>query len=189
MFIDSVKIFVRGGKGGKGCQSFYRDKYTRAGIPDGGDGGKGSDIIIKADRNLCTLLDFRYNRHFYGINGGHGSGKHKKGKGASGVIIRVPVGTTIRDTKTGCILRDLDKDQEELIAAYGGKGGLGNRHRKEASDCELGEEKELLLDLKLIAEVGIVGFPNAGKSTLLAAASAAKPRTMNPLVRVVFIII
>lgn len=176
MFIDSVKIYVRGGKGGKGCQSFYRDKYTRAGIPDGGDGGNGSDIIIKADRNLYTLLDFRYNRHFYGLNGGHGSGKNKKGKDASDKIIRVPVGTTIKDAKTNCILRDLDKDQEIVTVVYGGKGGLGNRHYKEASEGEPGEEKELLLDLKLIAEVGIVGFPNAGKSTLISNISNAHPK-------------
>ena len=176
MFIDQAKICVRAGKGGKGCQSFYRDKYTRVGIPDGGDGGEGSDIIIKADRNLCTLLDFKYNRHFYGLNGGHGSGNNKKGKGAADKIIRVPVGTTIKDIKTDCILRDLDKDREEVIVAYGGKGGLGNRHHREATFGELGEEKELVLDLKLIAEVGIVGFPNVGKSTLISRISNAHPK-------------
>ena len=176
MFIDSVKIYVRGGKGGKGCQSFYRDKYTRHPVPDGGDGGKGSDIIIKADRNLCTLLDFKYNRHFYGVNGGHGSGKHKKGKDAPDIIIRVPVGTTIKEVKTGFALRDLDKDEHELIVAYGGKGGLGNQHHKEATCGEVVEEKELLLDLKLIAQVGIVGFPNVGKSTLISHISNAHPK-------------
>lgn len=176
MFIDSVKIYVRGGDGGKGCQSFYRDKYTRVGIPDGGDGGNGSDIVIKADRNLYTLLDFKYNRHFYGLNGGHGSSKNKKGKDAPDIIIRVPVGTTIKDIKTDCILRDLDKDQEQVIVAYGGKGGLGNRHHREATAGLSGEEKELLLDLKLIAEVGIVGFPNVGKSTLISSISNAHPK-------------
>jgi GTP-binding protein len=176
VFIDNVKTYVRAGKGGKGCQSFYRDKYTRRGIPDGGDGGKGADVIIKADRNLHTLLDFQYRRHFFGANGGHGSGKNKKGKGAPGLIVRVPCGTTVKDAKTGCILRDLDKDQEEVIAAVGGKGGLGNRHHKQACDGQSGEEKELLLDLKLIADAGIVGFPNTGKSTLISAISNAHPK-------------
>jgi GTP-binding protein len=176
MFIDSVKIYVRGGRGGKGCLSFYRDKYQRKGIPDGGDGGSGADIIIKADRNLRTLFDFQYNRHFYGLNGGHGSGKNKKGKDAPGVIIRVPVGTSVKDIKTDCILRDLNKDQDEFIVARGGKGGLGNRYHRETSEGEPGEEKELLLDLKLIADVGIVGFPNTGKSTLISSVSNAHPK-------------
>jgi GTP-binding protein len=176
MFIDNVKIYVRGGKGGKGCLSFYRDKYTRYGIPNGGDGGKGADIIVKADRNLRTLLDFRYNRHFYGAKGGDGSSKNKKGRGVPSVIIRVPSGTIVRDIKTNCILRDLDKDQEEVIVAFGGKGGLGNRHHQVAYDGQPGEEKELLLDLKLIADVGVVGFPNVGKSTLISSISNAHPK-------------
>lgn len=176
MFIDQAKIYVKGGNGGKGCRSFYRDKYTREGIADGGDGGRGADIVIRSDRNLYTLIDFNYNRHFYGSNGAHGSGKNKKGKDASSVYVRVPVGTTIKDIKTGCVLRDLDKDNEEVIVALGGKGGLGNRHHREAAGGESGEEKELLLDLKLIAEVGVVGFPNAGKSTLISAISGARPK-------------
>ncbi len=176
MLIDSVKIYVKAGNGGKGCHSFYRDKYTRQGIPDGGDGGKGADIIIKADRNLRTLLDFQYNRHFYGLKGGNGSGKNKKGKDASALIIRVPIGTVIKDFRTGCILRDLDKDQDEVVVADAGRGGLGNRHHQEATDGELGEEKEILLDLKLIADVGIVGFPNVGKSTLISNISNAHPK-------------
>lgn len=175
MFIDHAKIYVKSGSGGKGCQSLYRDKYTRKGIPDGGNGGRGADIIIRADRNLYTLLDFKYNRHFYGQHGGHGSGKNKKGKGAPGIIIRVPMGTTIKETKTDCVLRDLDKDQEEVLVARGGRGGLGNSRRHEATLGEPGEEKELLFDLKLIAEVGVIGFPNAGKSTLIAAVSNARP--------------
>jgi GTP-binding protein len=176
VFIDNAKIYVRAGSGGKGCQSFYRDKYTRRGIPDGGDGGKGADIVIRADRNLYTLLDFKYKRHFYGLNGNHGSGKNKKGKDARGVIIRVPLGTTVKDIKTDCILRDLDKDGEEVIVARGGRGGVGNRSHREATLGEPGEEKELLLDLKLIAEVGVVGFPNVGKSTLISAISNAHPK-------------
>jgi len=176
VFIDQAKIYVRGGSGGKGCQSFYRDKFTRRGIPDGGDGGKGADVIVKADRNLLTLLDFQYNRHFYGSHGGHGSGKQKRGKTAPAIVIRVPLGTIIKDLKIDCILRDLKEDQEESIVAFGGRGGLGNRHHKEATSGEPGEEKELLLDLKLIAEVGLVGFPNAGKSTLISSISNAHPK-------------
>jgi len=176
MFIDSAKIYVKAGNGGKGCHSFYRDKYTRRGIPDGGDGGKGADIIIRADRNLRTLLDFQYNQHFYGKKGQDGSGKNKKGKDAPNIIIRVPPGTIIKEIKTNCILRDLDKDQEEVIVASGGKGGLGNRHHREATLGETSEEKKLLLDLKLIADVGIIGFPNVGKSTLISSISNAHPK-------------
>jgi GTP-binding protein len=176
VFIDQAKIYVKGGDGGKGCNSFYRDKYTRFGIPNGGDGGKGSDIIIRADRNLYTLLDFKYNRHFYGQHGGHGSSNNKKGRNASDIIIRVPLGTTVRDVKTGCILRDLDKDQQDFIVVKGGKGGIGNKRRDEATLGERGEEKELVFDLKLIADVGIVGFPNAGKSTLISNISNAHPK-------------
>jgi GTP-binding protein len=176
VFIDTVKIYVRAGNGGKGCQSFYRDKYTRRGIPDGGDGGKGADIIIRADRNLRTLLDFKYNQHFYGKKGQDGSGKKKKGKDAPNIIIRVPPGTIIKEIKTNCILRDLDKDQEEVIVASGGKGGLGNRHHREATLGETSEEKKLFLDLKLIADVGIIGFPNVGKSTLISSISNAHPK-------------
>jgi len=176
MFIDEAKIYVKAGAGGKGCQSFYRDKYTRRGIPDGGDGGRGADIIVKADRNLHTLLDFRYNRHFYGLHGAHGSGKNKKGKDAHSVVIRVPCGTVIKDINTDCVLRDLRQDQEEVIVAYGGKVGLGNQHRNQATQGGPGEEKELLLDLKIIADVGVIGFPNAGKSTLISSITNAHPK-------------
>jgi len=181
VFIDQAKIFVKSGSGGKGCKCFYRDKYTRQGIPDGGDGGRGADIIFKADRNLLTLLDFRYRKHFRGQGGGHGLGKNKKGKDASPLIVRVPPGTTIKDIKIDCVLGDLDKDLDQLIVAFGGKGGLGNRHRRcfEPTEPEPGEEKELLLDLKLIADVGIVGFPNAGKSTLISSISKAYSKVAN----------
>ncbi|MFA5156095.1 MAG: GTPase ObgE [Candidatus Omnitrophota bacterium] len=177
MFIDSAKVFVQGGRGGKGCRCFYRDKYTRNGIPDGGDGGDGGDVIFRADRNLRTLLDFQYNRHFRGQDGAHGSGKNKKGRSGLPLLVRVPCGTEIKDSATGCLLRSLDKDTEEVVVANGGKGGRGNQHNHEVTDPQPGEEKELLLDLKLIADAGVVGFPNAGKSTLIGAISNAQPKT------------
>ena len=192
MFIDGAKINIRGGSGGRGCQSLHRDKYQRQGIPDGGDGGKGADIIIQADRNLLTLLDFQHHRHFFGANGAHGSSNHKKGRGSPDIIIRVPLGTTIKDSATGSILRDLSVDGEQVIVARGGAGGVGNWHRREATPGEPGEEKTIELDLKLLADVGVVGFPNAGKSTLIAAISNAHPKiapypftTIGPILGVV----
>jgi len=177
MFIDSAKVYVQGGRGGKGCRCFYRDKYTRNGIPDGGDGGNGGNVIFRADRNLRTLLDFQYNRHFRAQDGAHGSGKNKKGRNGLPLLVRVPCGTEIKDFSTGCMLRSLDKDQEEVVVATGGNGGRGNQHNHEVTDPQPGEEKELLLDLKLIADAGVVGFPNAGKSTLICAVSNAHPKT------------
>lgn len=176
MFIDNVKIYARGGKGGKGCDSLYRDKYTRYGIPDGGDGGKGGDIIVKADRNLHTLLDFQYNRHFYAKDGEHGSGKNKKGKDAVSLIIKVPCGTIVKDARINCVLRSLDKDEDQVIVASGGKGGKGNQHGHTVTAPEAPEEKELTFDLKLIADVGVIGFPNSGKSTLISNISNAHPK-------------
>ncbi|MDD5465423.1 MAG: GTPase ObgE [Candidatus Omnitrophica bacterium] len=176
MFIDSAKINIRAGNGGRGCQSLYRDKYQRRGIPDGGDGGKGADIIFQADPNLLTLLDFQHHRHFFGAHGGYGSSNHKKGKGAADIIVRVPLGTIIKDEATGSVLRDLNVEGDQVIVARGGKGGIGNWHRKEATPGEPGEEKTIILDLKLLADVAVVGFPNAGKSTLISAVSNAHPK-------------
>ncbi len=192
MFIDGAKINIRAGSGGKGCQSLHRDKCQRQGIRDGGDGGRGADIIIRADRNLLTLLDFQHHRHFFGAHGGQGSSNHKKGRAALDVIIRVPLGTTIKDFATGSNLRDLNVDGDQVIVARGGQGGVGNWHRKEATPGQKGEEKIIVLDLKLLADVGVVGFPNAGKSTLITAISNARPKiaaypftTMGPVLGVV----
>jgi len=192
VFIDSAKIEVRAGSGGKGCKSLYRDKYQRQGKADGGDGGKGADIVFRADHNLLTLLDFQHHRHFFGAHGGHGSSNHKKGRTADDVIVRVPVGTIIQDAATGAILRDLNEDGQEVTVAKGGKGGIGNWHRKEATPGEPGEQRTVILDLKLLADVGVIGFPNAGKSTLITAISNARPKiapypftTMGPVLGVV----
>ena len=176
MFIDNAKIYVKAGNGGDGCQSFYRDKYTRYGIPDGGDGGSGADVIIKADRHLYTLLDVKYHYEFRAHSGGHGSGKQKKGKDAPPLIIRVPRGTLVKDAETQYLLRDLEKDGDSVVVARGGKDGLGNRHKQEATEGGSGEAREIILDLKLIADVGLVGFPNSGKSTLISAISSAHPK-------------
>lgn len=176
MFVDQAKIQVKGGAGGKGCESYYTDMYTRRGIPDGGDGGNGAGIIIRADRNLRTLMDFAYKRHFFGAHGGHGSSKNKRGKDAINIVIRVPCGTIIKDGTINCVLNDLDLDQEELLVARGGRGGMGNRKGRTATLGALGEDKLLILDLKLIADVGVVGFPNAGKSTLISSVSHAQPK-------------
>jgi len=192
VFIDSAKIELRAGSGGKGCKSLYRDKYQRQGKADGGDGGKGADIIFRADHNLLTLLDFQHHRHFFGVHGGHGSSNHKKGRTAEDVIVRVPVGTIIQDAATGMVLRDLNEDGQEVTVAKGGKGGIGNWHRKEATPGEPGEQRTVILDLKLLADVGVIGFPNAGKSTLITAISNARPKiaaypftTMGPVLGVV----
>jgi GTP-binding protein len=176
MFIDNAKIEVKGGNGGKGCFSFYRDKYERRGVPDGGRGGNGADIILRADRNLRTLLDFSYNRHFYGHKGGNGSSKNLKGKNAAPMIIRVPCGVIVKEIATDCILGTLDADQEELVVARGGEGGHGNKLHDEATEGFPGEERELMLDLKLIADAGLIGFPNAGKSTLITDISHAQSK-------------
>ncbi len=192
-FIDSAKIYVEAGAGGKGCQSYYRDKFTRHGIPNGGNGGRGADIIIKADRNLRTLIDFQFNRHFYGSHGAHGSSKNKKGRNADDVIIRVPCGTIIKDVATDIVLRSLDKDCETVIIAKGGLGGKGNEHHHIPTDPQPGEKRELILDLKLLADAGVIGFPNAGKSTLISHISNAHPKiaaypftTKFPILGVVF---
>ena len=176
MFIDEARIYVKAGDGGNGCRSFYRDKYQRRGIPDGGNGGRGADIIAVVDRNLSTLLDFKYRQHSIGGNGKHGSGKNKRGKDAEDLIIRLPCGTLIKDAKTQCCLAELILPGERVILVKGGEGGTGNTHNRPVAKGKSGESRDLILELKLIADVGIVGFPNAGKSTLVWAISNAHPQ-------------
>lgn len=183
-FIDYVKIHVKAGDGGRGCVSFRREKYVPRGGPDGGDGGKGGDIIIKATKELNTLLDLRYQREYKAEKGEHGKGSNKHGKDGESRIIPVPVGTLIKNAETEKIIADLDYHDAEVVVAKGGRGGLGNAHfatptrqaPKFAQLGEKGEEKWLVLELKLLADVGLIGLPNAGKSTLISVISSAKPK-------------
>jgi len=185
-FVDEAEIFVKSGKGGDGCVAFRREKYVSKGGPWGGDGGKGGDVIFIAVRNKKTLIDFHFKKHFYAENGRPGSINNKKGKDGEDLIVEVPCGTVIKEIKDGKekILADLVNEGESVIVAKGGKGGLGNTHFKSstnqapriATKGEIGEEKTIKLELKLIADVGIIGYPNSGKSTLLSRISKASPK-------------
>ena len=184
MFTDYVKIIAKAGNGGNGAISFRREKYVAAGGPDGGDGGKGGNIYFEVDPDSNTLIDFRYNKKFKAENGKNGEGAHKFGKSGEDLYIKVPIGTIVRDAKTNKVLADLSHEgQKELILA-GGRGGKGNSHfatstrqaPRFAQDGEKGEEKELILELKLLADVGLIGFPNVGKSTFLSMTTSATPK-------------
>ena len=183
MFIDKVKIYVKAGNGGNGCVSFRREKYVAKGGPDGGDGGNGGNVIFTIDKGTNTLLAFRYKRKFVATNGGDGAGAKFHGKNGEDIIIKVPEGTLIRDDKTGKILKDMS-DCEDWICAKGGRGGWGNKHFATptrqipmfAKSGTKGQEWELTLELKMLADVGLVGLPSTGKSSLLAAVSDAKPK-------------
>lgn len=192
MLVDSVKIYVEGGRGGSGCQSVYKDLYNRKGVPDGGDGGDGGDIVIKASPNLNTLLKLRFQQHLKAFDGAHGGSNNKTGKRGKDRIISVPPGTVVKDECTGSQLRDLCKANERFVAASGGKGGRGNGSISQAEQGEQGQKRVLRLDLKLVADVGIVGLPNAGKSTLASRLSRAKVKiapypftTKSPVIGVV----
>ncbi|MFH1310435.1 MAG: GTPase ObgE [Candidatus Omnitrophota bacterium] len=173
MLIDYAKIYVSGGRGGNGCQSLYKDIFNRRGVPDGGDGGDGGNVIIRSDRNLHTLLDFRYNQHHSAGHGRHGGSNKKYGKRGKDLVLKVPEGTIVKSAEDGFVLRDLVSCPDQVIAAKGGTGGKGSAKLVTATQGEMGETKTLILELKLVADVGIIGLPNAGKSTLISKISKA----------------
>ena len=186
-FLDQVKIFVKAGDGGSGSPSFRREKFIEFGGPDGGDGGKGGSIILKSERNLNTLIDFRYQQHFKAERGGDGSGKNKTGRGGEVLYLKVPVGTQVFEEDNKTLIYDFKKENEEFVVAIGGKGGFGNtrfksstnRAPKKFTKGAKGEEFWIWLQLKTIADIGIIGLPNAGKSSLLASITSANPKISN----------
>ena len=186
-FLDQVKIFVKAGDGGSGSPSFRREKFIEFGGPDGGDGGKGGSVVLKAERNLNTLIDFRYQQHFKAERGGDGSGKNKTGRGGKTLVLKVPIGTQVFEEDNKTVIYDFKKENEEFVVATGGKGGFGNTRFKSSTNRApkkftkgvIGEEYWIWLQLKTIADIGIIGLPNAGKSSLLASLTSANPKIAN----------
>ena len=186
-FLDQVKIFVKAGDGGSGSPSFRREKFIEFGGPDGGDGGKGGSVTLKAERNLNTLIDYRYQQHFKAEKGANGSGKNKTGKGGETLYLKVPIGTQVFEEDNKTLIFDFKNENEEFVVANGGKGGFGNtrfksstnRAPKKITKGAVGEEFWIWLQLKTIADIGIIGLPNAGKSSLLASLTSATPKIAN----------
>ena len=180
MFIDYAKIIVKAGDGGNGAISFRREKYVAAGGPDGGDGGKGGDIYFEVSPNMNTLVDFRYKKKFKAENGKNGEGGHRYGKSGEDLVVKVPIGTIVKDSETGRVMADLSEPNQKQLILSGGRGGKGNSHfatsTRQAQGGEKGEEKELILELKMLADVGLIGFPNVGKSTFLSVVTDATPK-------------
>jgi len=186
-FLDQVKIFIKAGDGGSGSPSFRREKFIEFGGPDGGDGGKGGSIILKSERNLNTLIDFRYQQHFKSERGSDGKGKNQTGRGGKNLYLKVPIGTQVFEEDNKTLIYDFEKESEEFVVAVGGRGGFGNtrfksstnRAPKKFTKGTKGEEFWIWLQLKTIADIGIIGLPNAGKSSLLAAITSATPKIAN----------
>ena len=186
-FLDQVKIFIKAGDGGSGSPSFRREKFIEFGGPDGGDGGRGGSIILRSERNLNTLIDYRYQQHFKAKKGDDGKGKNKTGRGGDSLYLKVPIGTQVFEEDNKTLIFDFKEENEEFVAATGGKGGLGNTRFKSSTNRApkkftkgiKGEEFWIWLQLKTIADIGIIGQPNAGKSSLLASITSATPKIAN----------